>query len=138
MAEYRSVGVTGARTMRPEAQINRLRQFLRENVVDIMHHGDCIGADAQMAAEFERAGAFVCAHPPVDEKYRAFYPSDRVEPAREYLQRNRDIVNESELLIALPRGFETQRSGTWSTVRYAVQQGIPVIIWYPYGQEERR
>jgi len=37
-----------------------------------------------------------------------------------YLSRNRAIVDETEMLIATPAEFtEQQRSGTWSTVRYA-------------------
>jgi hypothetical protein len=55
----------------------------------------------------------------------------KVLSRKPYLARNRDIVNESDRLITLPKGPETLRSGTWATVRYAVEAGKPVRIYYP-------
>jgi predicted Rossmann fold nucleotide-binding protein DprA/Smf involved in DNA uptake len=46
-----------------------------------------------------------------------------------YLDRNKDIVRVSIGLIAAPKtNKEEQRSGTWSTVRYATKTGKPLII----------
>ena len=68
-------------------------------------------------------------HPPINEKFRAFtnklvkdsssvcYMMNRAP----YLTRNRNLVVESDILIALTQNPELEqlRSGTWSTVRYA-------------------
>ena len=51
---------------------------------------------------------------------------------RDYLDRNKDIVNNCDLLIAAPKeNTEVLRSGTWSTVRYAKQLGVTVVIIEP-------
>jgi hypothetical protein len=52
-------------------------------------------------------------------------------PEREYLQRNRDIVDATDVLLAAPDGPERVRSGTWSTVRYAYRAGRGVLLVMP-------
>ena len=47
----------------------------------------------------------------------------------EELDRDRQLVAESHVLVAAPRtDKEEQRSGTWATVRYARRRGIPVVM----------
>lgn len=95
---------------------------------DEFHHGDCVGADAEADEIARMNGAKVVIHPPEDDKARAFCfgPEDDVRQPKPYLVRNRDIVDETELLIAAPLGPEALRSGTWSTVRYALKRSRPV------------
>ena len=50
-----------------------------------------------------------------------------------YLERNKDIVDETGLLIATPKGEEIVRSGTWSTIRYARKNHKKIIIIMPNG-----
>ena len=48
------------------------------------------------------------------ENYEYMYPQ------QEYLNRNHNIVDASEILIACPaQTEEVIRSGTWATIRYA-------------------
>ena len=117
------------------------------------HHGDCLGADEEahdsllwcMPQVLKNLRIFI--HPPKIDKNRAFcnekplptYLSNgenaiHVLPAKDYLVRNHDIVDEANLLIACPRTEqEEQRSGTWATVRYARRNSKPIIILYPDG-----
>ena len=100
------------------------------------HHGDCIGADVEAARVSAVLGMRLIVHPPLNEAKRAFHRSDNCEvrKPKPYLDRNRDIVNECELLIAAPSSVDEQlRSGTWSTVRYARKCEKPTIIIDPYG-----
>lgn len=102
------------------------------------HHGDCVGADAaavQMVRDMSNTHPrIVVSHPPINTRYRAYTVADVEYPPEEYLPRNRRIVDTTELLIAVPSGPETLRSGTWSTVRYAVKHGKTVLVIYPDGQ----
>lgn len=52
-----------------------------------------------------------------------------VEP-KPYLQRNKDIVHECDILIAVPVDplVEEKRSGTWTTIRYARKLNKQIII----------
>jgi hypothetical protein len=88
------------------------------NGVSAFRHGDCRGADLE-AAELVRCylpQAEIIPHPPA--------PGDGGE-----LARNRDIVAACDVLIAAPyANVETQRSGTWATVRYARASGKAVIM----------
>lgn len=104
---------------------------------DVFHHGDCIGADEQ-ADEIARGyGYEIVVHPPLRNDKRAFVSSEGVtyrEP-KEYLTRNVDIVNETDLLIATPKGFVEEKaySGTWATIRRAREKGMRLIIVWPDG-----
>jgi len=73
-------------------------------------------------------------HPPIDPSRRAFVmPMDELRPEKPYTARNRDIVDETDQLVAAPKGLEYLRSGSWSTVRYARKQGKPVTLVRPDG-----
>jgi hypothetical protein len=58
-------------------------------------------------------------------------------PVRPYLDRNREIVDNTDVLVACPAGPEERRSGTWSTIRHALRWGVPVILCWPDGRAER-
>ena len=50
------------------------------------------------------------------------------------IERNHKIVNEIEILIGCPKGFEEElRSGTWATIRYAKKTNKLTYIIYPDG-----
>lgn len=93
-----------------------------------LHHGDCIGADAQAHDAARALGYHIVLHPPTNPSRRAYCSADEEAPPLEYLARNKRIVESSELLIAGPSGPERVRSGTWSTVRYARSLHLSVII----------
>jgi hypothetical protein len=104
------------------------------------HHGDCVGADDQ--AHYFVAGRTdveIVIHPPLDVRRRAM--CDRglgrliVRQPKEFLERDRDIVDETGCLVAAPRTFvDVTRSGTWYTVRYALRTQKPVTIVFPDGR----
>lgn len=98
------------------------------------HHGDCIGSDFEahnIAHMFEWR---IVLHPPSNSSQRAFCSADEEREPKPYLDRNKDIVNETAVLIATPGEMEEQlRSGTWSTIRYARKKGKRIIVLYPDG-----
>jgi hypothetical protein len=63
-----------------------------------------------------------------------FRQADEIAEDKDFLERNRDIVDRVEILIAAPEGPEVQRSGTWSTVRYARGKVIPIYLLRPKGE----
>ena len=94
-------------------------------------HGDCVGADKE-AHDIVRAMLPDCnivVHPPIKGDKRAFCNADIVLATREYLDRNRDIVDCCDILIAAPKSAKEElRSGTWATVRYAKKSCKPVKL----------
>lgn len=98
------------------------------------HHGDCIGADAEAHEIAAGLGFKVILHPPVKPDKRAWCQAQIILPMKDYLARNRDIVDATELLIAIPgEAIEQLRSGTWSTIRYARKIGRKLLIIGPEG-----
>lgn len=133
------IGFTGTRHGMTNQQRWVLRDHLRQPEAIWFRHGDCLGADAQAAGIAKAQGLVVFSHPPAEERYRAHAPSDYVLAPKDYLDRDRDIVDECNRLIACPRTHqEEQRSGTWYTIRYAVKIGRPVIVIWPDGTTEQR
>lgn len=116
----------------PDAQARTVLSYLAGFVC--LHHGDCVGRDAHAHRLARQLGMLVEIHPPIYGSLRAYCEADYANTPRRFLTRNRDIVDATEALIAAPKGMEEERrSGTWSTVRYARQQGKRVVVVFPDG-----
>jgi len=108
------------------------------------HHGDCVGADENAATIVsglipDTAETAIIIHPPELSGKRAFCKIGRKLEGKPYLDRNKDIVDACEILIACPKGkIEELRSGTWSTVRYARKNVKRIILIYPNGTIEHQ
>ncbi len=131
------IGVTGTRKGQAATQLINasaiLRQYRKQGAL-WMHHGDCVGSDDEMAQTWRAIGGKLHGHPPSDPKLRAFLRSDAEERERNYLDRNRDIVDTATVVIATPREMTEQaRGGTWSTIRYARMRGKRLLIVLPDG-----
>jgi hypothetical protein len=132
------VGFTGTREGMTKPQRRRVRELVVEYGPKEGHHGDCEGGDEQFHSICRGEKVFTVAHPPKDSRWRAFCSADRTERVKDFLDRNKDIVQESTVLIAAPKEevepAPAQGQGTWSTVRYARKRGIPVRVVLPSGQ----
>lgn len=137
-----SIGFTGTREGLTTPQYVALRSLLGSllsSPADTFHHGDCIGSDAQAHDVVRNVShARIIGHPPDKKVIRAFKKCDYLMAELPYLVRNRNIVDATDQTIATPDGPERQRSGTWSTVRYALKRGKPVSIVWPDGRMEVR
>jgi len=134
------IGFTGTSSEISYTQGTALAKVVMHLEAKEAHHGDCVGADAA----FDRICADLLitrhAHPglgkPGKSSKRAYCGAEVIHTPLPYLERNRVIVNLSDVLIACPSGPERLRSGTWSTVRYARNVERPVYIVWPNGVVE--
>lgn len=115
------MGFTGTQKGMSDKQKRAFIAFVKENKPSEFHHGDCIGADSEAhdIVEHYSPNTKIIIHPPKDAKKRAFKSGEEVLNERDYLDRNKDIVDHTDILVATPKGKEELRSGTWSTIRYA-------------------
>ena len=127
------LGVTGSRNGMTAEQLRWFSTHV--GFATEFHHGDCVGVDDQAARDmYFFSSATVISHPPLNPKYRAYAPSHVILDPREYLERDRDIVNATDLLIGFPdSNIERDRSGTWYTIRFARHQGRGLIVVGPDG-----
>jgi len=147
-SEVEHVGFTGTRTGLSSKQRHSLRvvlAHLKEDGAVWFHHGDCEGADEEAHEVAVALGFKIHIHPPVMGKHRAFCQSDWQEQPLQYMKRNQAIVNACSVLIACPQQdrvmlssglVNTQRSGTWSTIRKAAKTNKPRVIVYSDGTIE--
>lgn len=99
-----------------------------------VHHGDCVGADAEFHAMAHDRGLRIEIHPPTNPEKRAFCKGDIRWPKYDYLTRNQHIVDSTHVLIATPRQeAEVMRSGTWYTVRRARAANLKIYLVLPNG-----
>ena len=125
-------GFTGTKKGMTDKQKESVRHLLSNSVE--FHHGSCIGADQQAGDIATILKIRVVIHPPIDTKYKANCSGQEIRVAKSYFVRDKDIVDETDYLIATPKGFsEELHSGTWSTVRYARKKGKPIFIVWPDG-----
>lgn len=129
------IGFTGSREGMTHEQACTVSALLSGAIQ--VHHGDCVGADADMHALALLADVPIVLHPPTDPKARAFCKGAAMSwPEAPYITRNHQIVDACDILIAAPaQTNEVLRSGTWATVRYARKRGIPVKVIGPDGIE---
>ncbi len=135
-----TIAMTGTRktetlTDKQLAHFKKCLATSKEQGFDVFRHGDCVGADEKGHHIAVSLGYSVRIHPPTDPKYRAFCSSPFVAPALSYQDRNQAMVNNCDMLLALPKSNqEVQRSGTWMTIRMARKINLPIIIFYPDGR----
>lgn len=116
-----------------------MRALVKHLSILEFHHGDCIGSDAEAHEIVGRwaPNAELHVHPPSNPVARARCQGNVTYREKGYLERDRDIVDATVLLIATPKTFhEVKRSGTWYTIRYARSQLRTIAIILPDGSLE--
>ncbi len=128
------LGMTGNRNGITNEAKAVLIDFINNNKIDEIHHGDCVGADKDFHDVCAEHKLKIVIHPPNDAKMRAFCVADVILPEQKYLDRNHNIVDDADVLIAFPSTKkETVRSGTWGTIRYARKKKKQIIVVFSDG-----
>jgi hypothetical protein len=133
------IGFTGTQQGMTDLQKEVTHKIIKQINPVVVHCGDCIGADAEFVDISTKVNPLVrtIGHIPLKESKRAFLDYSKEEKPKEYLERNHDIVDQSQIILAAPNeDEEILRSGTWSTIRYTRKQKKPLIIIYPSGNFE--
>jgi hypothetical protein len=136
------VGFTGSRFGMTDAQQQEFLVLMGKLGADEFHHGDCVGADEQaanLARELSKI-PYIIIHPPEDETHRAFNPHYWILlPTKRHFARNRDIVDQTEVLIATPNCDPlAMYGGTVYTIEYARKKGKRCYVIWPNGMSELR
>lgn len=150
------IGFTGSRKGMTQKQVAELLKLIVFNHPFELHHGDCVGADAKAHkyySTYPEPGKRIVIHPPINDELRAYCHLDKiiddtiikVREEKHYLDRNRDIVDETDFLLAFPNGSDrsygragkSRQGGTWYTIRYARSINKPVTIVYLNGNIDR-
>lgn len=100
-----------------------------------LHHGDCIGADAEAHYIALSHKISIIIHPPTDQSRRAFCEGAKeVRLPKTHFARNRDIVEETTVLVGASLvDHPLERGGTWFTIRYALKKAKKVYVIWPNG-----
>jgi hypothetical protein len=143
------VGITGTQTGLTDNQRKTLEKTFKlfETNFKNFHllHGDCVGVDCEAHCLYLRMnfGGKIIIFPPKNNIKRAYCTSLQssqtiILPEEEYLVRNKNIVQNADILIACPKeeNGEMIRSGTWFTVRYAKNFYNKIILIRPSGKIE--
>lgn len=126
------VGVTGTRSGMDQHQAAEVARFLVQAQGTELHHGDCVGVDAEVAQLARALGYRIVCHPPEKSDLRAFEPYDIMHEPDSYFARNRRIVDTCDVILVVPWQHAPQKQGgTWYTHDYAIKSNKPVVIIYP-------
>lgn len=136
-----SLGFTGTRKGMTQPQYIMVSQILADLKPLEVHHGDCVGADEQfhdMAFNLiiNDTRPQIIIHPSTHH-LRAHKDGDEVFDEKPPLERNRDIVAASAVMIAAPPPkTDHSRGGTWYTINTAIRVKVPIVIVYSDGMYE--
>jgi hypothetical protein len=103
---------------------------------DKLHHGDCIGGDAEIHAIALIHRVWIEVWPPDIDTYRAYCTGYKVRhPLLPYKTRNGRIVQVCTELWGFPKQNEemVRGSGTWQCMRQAMRQGRALYIVFRDG-----
>lgn len=134
------IGVTGTRKGATVGQRVQILDHLRyrKELADqlglrlFLHHGDCVGVDVETAEIADSLEIETICHPPVLDENRAFHQSTEILTPRDYLERDRAIVDACDFLMVVPLENEiSTRGGTWYTYRYANKRNRDHAIFWP-------
>lgn len=130
------VGFTGTRRGLTDKQKESLRLALFG--ATSFTHGDCIGADDEAAYLAHGMSIKVHCRPCYLHSQRAHNGcSEVIAKPLPPLQRNHDIVDHCDRLVACPGGMTQElRSGTWATIRYAIKHKKQVTVVWPDGRTD--
>ena len=136
------IGFTGTRNgmlsmqrKKFDIDLDMVQEHSLDPFANEFHHGDCVGADADGHDVADEHNFHIVIHPPVKNDLRAWKDGDEVREPNTYFARNRNIVNETDILYACPpTDEELKKGGTWYTINYARKVGKPVRIFWPYGR----
>jgi hypothetical protein len=128
------IGFTGTREGMTKPQLIRVATSFSRGP-GMAHHGDCVGADDEFAEIAYRMSYEVHGHPPLNESKRAFSPFTHIgHPPKDYHPRNHDIVDATTLTVGAPKDYSPEaQSGTWATIRYAIERKKIVYVYLPDG-----
>lgn len=126
------VGVTGTRSGMTQGQRAQAYQFLVDAQGVELHHGDCVGVDVEVAELARDLGYKIVCHPPEIDSLRGYADYDVTHNPKSYFARNRDIVDECDILLVIPYQTSHQtQGGTWYTHDYALKKNKPVHVIFP-------
>ncbi len=128
------IGFTGTRKGMTEEQRDSVKRYLNAQLPLCVNHGDCIGADTDFHNIALGLKIPIVIYPS-NLTTRAWNKgfTDIKEP-KDALERNKDIVVDSDFMIATPRLFhEELRSGTWACIRFALRIKKSTYICWPDG-----
>ena len=130
------LGITGSRFgmngLQMDTFISLLQDFKDKGVlISEFHQGQCLGVDVDSVPLVLELfpDCKVISHPPTKTHLVGNCTVHETREPRSYLVRDRNIVNESDMLIAIPFDSEyNPRSGTWYTHNYAKSLDKSVIL----------
>ena len=133
------LGITGTRKGMTERQKDMLAHLIAVCVPHqfyTFHDGDCVGVDIE-ARRMAWDWTYKLIVHPSTATTRAFLKlgGEEFREPKPPLVRNKDIVDECDLLVACPGGdHEELRSGTWACIRYGRKVKRRTIIIWPGGE----
>ena len=133
------IGFTGTLEGLTKSQASSFLELVSILNISEFEHGDAIGADQEshniILDNKLLNSEKIFKRPCTISNKRAFTKEGIIlENPIAPLKRNHKIVDDVDILIACPKGFEEElRSGTWATIRYANKIKKEVYIIFPDG-----
>jgi hypothetical protein len=136
----RVLGVTGTRKGFTANQRLDFTTLAKEFAPTEFHHGSCEGVDVEAARIIRELfpDCWIVAHPGPDNcSHRVSSGIDNeTRPPETHFARNRTIVRSVQMMSGYPREEEHQpRGGTWYTIDFSENTGVPVRVTYPSGRD---
>lgn len=143
----RPLGMTGTRNGMNKFQALNAFKLIKFFDPNELHHGAAIGADAQCHEITMLLNIRAIAHRPSKTEFMAPCKGAINRSPKPYLVRDRDIVNESKLMLSFPKEEWTgyNKGGTAYTTKYSLDREVPIIIitptkllWFNFDEEEEQ
>jgi len=134
------VGITGTRFGMSSEQNIAFVELINILKPTVLVDGCCTGVDEEcflIARNLKiktvgRPGYSALTQENINE-FRSSYQRDIMHPSKTHFARNRDIVNESQIIIAIPYELNN-KGGTNYTIQYTIKMEKPLYVILREGQ----
>jgi hypothetical protein len=136
MIVYTFTGTRQGMTPRQHQTGFRLLDVLKP---DLMNNGCCVGSDRDWHSMCRDTATIQteyhpCNHLQMEWAKVVRQSNEFIHPVLGPIKRNHKMADSARGLIAMVSSYaQIRRSGTWATVRYALNKNMPVWIVYPDG-----
>lgn len=118
------VAIVGSRIRSAVMERNEVNRLIDKlDTDDIVVSGGCWGVDSWAVDQAKRVGMKTVVFKPMIND-----TMDYGMMVKEYYRRNREVVDNSDMVYAFVSKDGIKKGGTWYTIEYARKQGKKVVI----------
>jgi hypothetical protein len=131
------VGIQATTKSLTGEQRRLVTEFLQKHTVDVMYHGDLVGATEELIVLFRQHGAAIHAMPPISDRFSAEVESDVYAKREHFMRRNARMTRQADVMLLFPNTTGLHgKSALAGYYQWAANNSVDMVIFHANGTKE--